>query len=530
MLSMGEMIAELVYNLLYTTATRLVSSYYVIVLSYQLMYRPQYDLDGPSRQMMMGPMQGMPSEASYHPQRSSMMMGQGGYGHVPPLNHHYSNPNYNRGYVRSGPSMHPGSGLSTVMPSKTAMAMGSGVNHSYMTGTNPSMQSQNYNMSGHYATHPHQLSQTPQNTMVPNYHGSLPQTQQSSMMSGYHGAQPGMGGAHPGNQYSMVRNSLYPSPSQQMGLSQPMGYPSHQQQHTRLSMNPALSHMVSKPAMDNPRMPISSHLPGIKSENPQMSSGLSSSVSTHPPIGMSHETHQPPSNTQLYQQYNIQSVPTPIPDESEYMKKTKEIVSTFEAYRAQNKTDSELVKKVNSLLPLLKPKQEGLRDILQECEHLCKQIRSSELSTADTSLNQTTLNFFSDNKFPDNRLPSEFTLEIPVSRTEHFLQFEIGYLDPRIFSVDKLSSASNLCFSFKLECNLKRDGLPAVPPLIVIIPADYPCSSPESDLSELYDATPFLREVKKRFVEDMVSVGGEYTLSHLLTCWDRVVRTTCLTM
>ena len=57
-----------------------------------------------------------------------------------------------------------------------------------------------------------------------------------------------------------------------------------------------------------------------------------------------------------------------------------------------------------------------------------------------------------------------------------------------------------------------------VPALIIIIPADYPCSSPESDLPELYDSTPFLREVKKRFVEEMVSVSGEYTLSHLLTC------------
>lgn len=495
------------------------------------MYRPQYDLEGSNRHMVMGPMQGMPSEVSYHSQRSSMMLGQqGGYGHVPQPNHHYSNPNYNRGYGRTGPSMHPGSGLNSVMPAKTAMGMGGGVNHGYMTGTNPTMQNPNYNMGAHYATHPHQLTQNPQNTMVPNYHASLAQTQQGSMMSGYHGPQPGMGTTHPGNQYNMVRSSMYPTSSQQMGLTQPMGYPSHQPQHPRLAMNPGLPHMVQKPAMDNPRMPMGSHLPGIKSENPQLSSGLSASVSTHPPIGMSHETHQPPPSSQLYQQYNIPSVPTPIPEDSEYMKKTKEIVSTFEAYRTQNKTDSELVKKVNSLLPLLKPKQESLRDILQECEHLCKQIKSSELSTAETSLNQTTLNFFSDNKFPDNRLPSELILEIPVNRTERFLQFEIGYLDPRIFSVDRIASANNTCFSFKLECNLKREGLPVVPALIIIIPADYPCSSPESDLPELYDSTPFLREVKKRFVEEMVSVSGEYTLSHLLTCWDRVVRNTCLTM
>ena len=487
------------------------------------MYRPQYDLDGTNRQMMMGPMQGMPSEASYHTQRNSMMMGQGSYGHVPPPNHHYQNPNYNRGYSRTGPSMHPGSGLSSVMPGKAATGTGSAVNHSYMTGNNTSMQNPNYNMGAHYATHPHQLGQNPQNAMVPNYHASLSQPQSSSMMSGYHGPQPG-------NQYNMVRNSMYPSPSQPVGLTQPMSYASHQSQNPKLGMNPGLSHMVPKPAMDNPRMPISSHLLGIKSENPLMSSGLSSSVSTNPPVGMSHETHHPPPSNQLYPQYNIPSVPTPIPEESEYMKKTKEIFSTFEAYRTQNKADSELVKKVNSLLPHLKPKQEGLRDILQECEHLCKQIRSSELSTVDTSLNQTTLNFFPDNKFLDNRLPSELTLEMPVNRTEHFLQFEIGYLDPRIFSVDRLSSASSMCFSVKLECNLKRDGLPVVPPLIVIIPADYPSSSPESDLSEHYDSTPFLREVKKRFVDEMVSVSGEYSLSHLLTCWDRVVRTTCLTM
>ncbi|KAI6651537.1 Mediator of RNA polymerase II transcription subunit 15 [Oopsacas minuta] len=490
--------------------------------------QPQYDLESNRQMMSIGSMQGMPPDASYHQPRGSMMLGQqGSYAHYSG-NHHYPNQNFNRPY-RPAQSIHPAGGMGTVMPSKAVMGMGSGrVNPNHMTGFNPAMTNQSYGMNGHYAPHPHQLTQTPQNIMSAQGMGNISMGQ-STMMQSYHGSQQGMSSGHAGNSY-MLRNSMYPPPGQ-MSLTQSMGYPTHPQQHPRLSM-PGISHVVPKPPLDGLRMNVNTQLQGIKIEDqhPMMGSVLASSGPSHPPIGMSHDTHQPPSNTQLYQQYpNIPSVPNPLPEENDLVKRSKEIVSTFETYRAQNKEqDNEYVKKINSFLPLLKPKQEGLREIIQECEHLWKQIL--QLTLTDTSINTTSLNFFSDSKFPDNRLPADFTLDIPINRTEYFLKFEIERLDPRIFSVDIISTSNSVCFNLKLECNLKREGLPVVPPLIVKIPADYPRSSPESDLTEHYDSTPFLRQVKKSFVEEMVSVAGEYTVSHLLTCWERVVRNVCLTM
>ena len=490
-----------------------------------------YDLDGSGNRGMMGmgPMQGMTQDTAYHQQRASMMMGQpAGYGHLQG-NHPYSTPTYNRGYPRAAvpQGMHPSAGMGGVISKQVPMTLQQGVNHSYMTASNPALGNASY-MS--YAPHPHQLNQAPQTLQMASQGMGNMNMGQSQMIQGYHGSHQGMG-AVPASSPYVMRGSMYPQ-NQGMVVNPSMGYATHQQQH-RLPMAPSLSHIGARPSMDG-RMPIGSQLQSIKIENQQqMIPNNTLPSSANMTMGMSHDTHQPHSNTPIYPQYAaLPPTPAPVPEDSDFIKKSKEIAAVFETYRANSKdADSELAKKINRYLPLLKSK-DGIHDILQECEQICKEIQAHDLSQIEQTsiLNTNSINYFSDNKFPDNRLPPEFTLDIPANRTEHFLNFEIDRLDPRLFSVDRVPTSNSTCFSLRLECYLKREGLPILPPLLVKIPADYPNSSPETDLTELYSSTPFLRQVKKCFTEEMVSIAGEYTLSHLLSCWERVVKNICVTM
>ena len=476
--------------------------------------------------MGMGSMQGMSQDPAYHTQRASMMMGQSsGYGHIP-TNQSYSTHPYSRAYPRGGlpQGMHP-SGMSQVMSKQVAMGLQQGVSHNYLSASNPVMGASSY-MGGHYGSQHPSMNQT--QSMQMGGQGISSIHAQSQLMQGYHGAHQGMGAVAGNNPY-MLRNSLYPSQTQGIAVNQSMGY-SHQPH--RMTM-PPISHMPHRAQMEPMRMHLGSQLQSIKTENPQhMMPGML------PPSGssivMPLDPHQPPSNPPMYPPYGaIPPAPIPVPDDSDFLKKAKEITAVFETYRTRTKdADSELIRKINRYIPLLKSKPDGMHDILQECEQMCKQIQTPEMSISEQAvdLNTNSLNFFSDNKFPDNRLPPDYTLEIPVNRSEHFLSAEIERLDPRLFSVHREQASTSTCFNLKLECHLKREGLPTVPPLIVKIPADYPSSSPESDLTEHYNVTPFLRQVRKCFTEEMVCIAGEYTLSHLLTCWERVVKNTCVTM
>ena len=460
----------------------------------------------------------MAQDPGYHTQRTSMMMGQSaGYGHLA-TNHPYASPQYSRGYPRA--SMHPSPGMGGVIAKQVSMGLQQGVSHGYMTGSSSVMPNAGYLGGNYVQQHPHQLSQTPQ---------ALQSMGGIAMGQGYHGVHQAMGQVSSNNTY--MRNSMYQS-NQGLGINQQMGYPSHP--HHRVPMPPSLSHLAPRPAIDPLRMPMGSHLQHIKSETPQHmvpSSMLPPSVGSIN-MGTPLDTHQPTSNPPIYQQYaSLPPTPIPVPDDSDF-KKAREIATVFETYRSQAKDDSELVRKISSYIPILRSKTEGIQDIIQECEQLCKQLQSADLSITEQTaiLNTNSLNYFSDNKFPDNRLPPEFTLDIPVNRTEHFLSFEIARLDPRIFSVERVQTSNGTCFNLSLKCHLKREGLPMVPPLLLRIPADYPSSSPEADLPDKYSETPFLRQVRKCLTEDMVSLAGEYTLSHILNCWERVVKNICVTM
>lgn len=84
--------------------------------------------------------------------------------------------------------------------------------------------------------------------------------------------------------------------------------------------------------------------------------------------------------------------------------------------------------------------------------------------------------------------------------------------------------------SIHLICQLEDPCLPAVPPLPVIIPPNYPQTSPvcETELISIdYDGTPFLKKVYVALCCRLTNMPSRFTLSQLLSAWEMSVRSAC---
>ena len=69
------------------------------------------------------------------------------------------------------------------------------------------------------------------------------------------------------------------------------------------------------------------------------------------------------------------------------------------------------------------------------------------------------------------------------------------------------------------------DGLPAVPPLNVQIPHDYPATSPKCIMTAYQGEvkSSFLREVGRLLLERLIHCGHNYSLSFILQTWESSV-------
>eukprot|EP00088_Acartia_fossae_P000608 TRINITY_DN1024_c0_g1_i16.p1 TRINITY_DN1024_c0_g1~~TRINITY_DN1024_c0_g1_i16.p1 ORF type:complete len:623 (-),score=174.16 TRINITY_DN1024_c0_g1_i16:51-1919(-) len=113
-------------------------------------------------------------------------------------------------------------------------------------------------------------------------------------------------------------------------------------------------------------------------------------------------------------------------------------------------------------------------------------------------------------------------------RLPDILQGEIARLDPR-FRVAFASSQPDYCStSVDLVCQLDDKDLPAVPPLRITIPPNYPDYPPSVDLdSPQFLTTPFLDEVSAALSSRVNRMAHRFTLSQLLTAWELSVRSAC---
>jgi len=115
-------------------------------------------------------------------------------------------------------------------------------------------------------------------------------------------------------------------------------------------------------------------------------------------------------------------------------------------------------------------------------------------------------------------------VEEPTSEIPDVLQGEIARLDQR-FKVSLDPSQQPGSKTIQLLCWLDDKHLPCVPPVSLIIPEDYPKSSPKCHMaSHEYNATQFLSAVQNALLARIKKLPKHFSVSQLLDTWEMSVR------
>jgi len=77
-----------------------------------------------------------------------------------------------------------------------------------------------------------------------------------------------------------------------------------------------------------------------------------------------------------------------------------------------------------------------------------------------------------------------------------------------------------------LQCSINDLNLPAVPPIVISVPQNYPYSSPECKTAN-YDANPFLQKVQKQLSSRLQRMPEMYSVTSVLNAWESSIRQAC---
>ncbi|KAF5271366.1 hypothetical protein FQA39_LY08164 [Lamprigera yunnana] len=115
-------------------------------------------------------------------------------------------------------------------------------------------------------------------------------------------------------------------------------------------------------------------------------------------------------------------------------------------------------------------------------------------------------------------------VEEPQSEIPDVLQGEIARLDQRFkVSLDPCQQPGSK--SIQLICWLDDKYLPCVPPVSLVIPEDYPKSSPKCYMApHEYNATNFLSAVQEALLARIKKLPKHFSVSQLLDTWEMSVR------
>ncbi|EDO41908.1 predicted protein, partial [Nematostella vectensis] len=101
----------------------------------------------------------------------------------------------------------------------------------------------------------------------------------------------------------------------------------------------------------------------------------------------------------------------------------------------------------------------------------------------------------------------------------HALQGELARLCSRFTVKPDLAGASRQS-STLLRCSINDKYLPAVPPIEITVPQNYPMSSPACK-TNAYESTPFLSKIRSQLSSELKRMPGFYTVTALLGAWVR---------
>ncbi|XP_023245576.1 mediator of RNA polymerase II transcription subunit 15-like [Copidosoma floridanum] len=119
--------------------------------------------------------------------------------------------------------------------------------------------------------------------------------------------------------------------------------------------------------------------------------------------------------------------------------------------------------------------------------------------------------------------PKRRKVEEPTSEIPDVLQGEIARLDQRFkVSLDPAQQSGSKCI--QLICWLDDKHLPCVPPVLVIVPMDYPKVPPKCVLASHEYATPYLSAVQNALDARLDKLPKQFSISQLLDTWETSVR------
>ncbi|GJQ67481.1 MED15 [Trypoxylus dichotomus] len=115
-------------------------------------------------------------------------------------------------------------------------------------------------------------------------------------------------------------------------------------------------------------------------------------------------------------------------------------------------------------------------------------------------------------------------VEEPTSEIPDVLQGEIARLDQR-FKVSLDPNQQPGSKTIQLICWLDDKHLPCVPPVLLIVPEDYPLTAPKCNMAaHEYNTTQFLSAVQTALLSRVKKLPKHFSVSQLLDTWEMSVR------
>jgi len=108
----------------------------------------------------------------------------------------------------------------------------------------------------------------------------------------------------------------------------------------------------------------------------------------------------------------------------------------------------------------------------------------------------------------------------------HVLQGELARLCSR-FQVKRGSNTGVTQSNTLLQCSINDLNLPAVPPIEISVPQNYPFSSPECKTAN-YNANPFLQKVQRQLSSRLQRMPERYSVTSVLDAWESSIRQACI--
>ncbi|XP_043218313.1 mediator of RNA polymerase II transcription subunit 15-like [Amphibalanus amphitrite] len=256
-------------------------------------------------------------------------------------------------------------------------------------------------------------------------------------------------------------------------------------------------------------------------------------------------------------------------DETQYMEKVKQLSKYIEPIKRMientNHQETAKLSKIKGLLEILEnPNRQHPMDLLIKCEHVLEKLEINQASGMAHGHSQQqqqhtthkeyqvildTVNCFSKSAYLNHtlgrtvgppyqallgctlRLPPARRLRGPPAAADPIplpLQREVAGMEARFKVTLDSTCPPGGGGGVRLVVELDEPTAPAVPPVRLAVPSDYPARSPRCLHDGLaYSGTPFLRRVQHYLLSRLEKLPDHYTVSQLLHQWEMSVRQAC---